>query len=145
MDKIAVHVSNREASKRMQEYWFEKGYDWGYLWAQRNSQKVQEELYSCCLYLANSKIFWAIEGEGCLSGYTILTVDEFFAREMIHSKVVTSFTGFTFDGCGFITWQEYDQIGTLRPAEAVPIICTVCKKEIESYKGHHCVAEGDNG
>ncbi|MCK5236447.1 MAG: hypothetical protein KAR06_05610 [Deltaproteobacteria bacterium] len=25
------------------------------------------------------------------------------------------------------------------------IICTVCKKEIESYKGHHCVAEGDHG
>ena len=123
-DKIAVHVPHQLLSEAVQRKLFDMGYKWN--GAKYPVMKEYTEAYislniehKAILHTHNKK--WLIA-----EGYTILTVDEFFKREeeppevtiglLAKTKVTGDTEGFLIEEM-YITWKEYDQIGTLRPGK----------------------------
>jgi len=121
MDKIAIQVPNKYLSEAVQRCLFDKGYRWcGDKEAEVRATKEK------ILYIEGTTI-WC--GVFAADTYTYLTVDEFFKREVTvkircggqsHRITEGKFGfeyGFVIEGLGYMSWKDFDKIGTLRQKE----------------------------
>lgn len=120
MDKIAIHVPNEYLSEAVQKYLFDKGYGW-----YRYRLTEVKSTYGKTIYLEGMSIWIDVSD---VETYTVLTVDEFFKKEVgtlniqlggstcqIKGSASGLRYGFVIEGSGLMTWEDYDKIGTLRP------------------------------
>ena len=128
MDKIAIHVPHPLLSEAVQKKLFKMGYGWVF------GPKIKDIECDCIVFSPESIDTNLLQHNKDAGGYTILTVDEFFKREAKKDRIAKiSCYGIAVvvdevivikkpEDRGRvlvkITWQEYDEIGKLRPKEA---------------------------
>ena len=126
--KIAVHVPTQYQSEAVQKACFDRNRYWSNgskdISYQANDTYGQEACIN--IGIGGNSIMLASKGFYVKEGYTVISTDEFFANIgkylfptiRIEEYRITDITSKGFKvGCQFVSWEQYEAIGKLRPGE----------------------------
>ncbi len=154
MEKIAIHVKDQPSSEKVQRKLFNMGYKW---WGGANRVKQSEEKY-LIMNKITKEITRANDKEYCIAeGYPILSVDEFFRKEVVKPETITvggyelelisgGLSLYQTNTPSYLSWQELEDILKLKPEDEemqnVIMQCEGCDKDILRGDRMQAVTDG---